>query len=116
TKCPSCETKLVEGTEQGMLYCPNFECPGRQLEGLVHFASRGAMDIRGLSYARISQLVEAEMVHDAADLYSLEADQLTSLDRFADKSAQALIDAIEASKTQPLSKLLFGLGIKDIGE
>src|SRR5438045_6887567 len=52
TRCPSCGTELVTGSEQGMLYCPNFDCPARQLEGLVHFASRGAMDIRGLSYAR----------------------------------------------------------------
>ena len=65
---------LVTGSEQGMLYCPNFECPGRQLESLVHFASRDAMDIRGLSYARISQLVDADLVRDAADLYDLEAD------------------------------------------
>ena len=95
----------------GMLYCPNFECPARQLEALVHFASRGAMDIRGLSYARIQQLVDAGLVHDAADLYDLEAEHLIELERFAEKSAEALVEAIEASKAQPLSRLLFGLGI-----
>jgi DNA ligase (NAD+) len=116
TNCPSCHTPLVPGAEQGMLYCPNFECPGRRLENLVHFASRGAMDIRGLSYARIAQLVDAGLVHDIADLYALEADQLARLERLAEKSAEALVAAIEASKAQPLSKLLFGLGIKDIGE
>src|SRR5437763_8322070 len=99
-----------------MKYCPNFECPGRQLESLVHFASRSAMDIRGLSYARITQLVDAELVHDAADLYDLTASQLTGLDRFAEKSAWQLIEAIQASKAQPLSRLLFGLGIANIGE
>jgi DNA ligase (NAD+) len=116
SKCPSCGTKLVTGAELGMLYCPNFECPGRQLEGLVHFASRGAMDIRGLSYARITQLVEAGLVHDPSDLYDLKASQLMALDRFAEKSAWQLIEAIQASKSQPLSKLLFALGIANIGE
>lgn len=116
TQCPSCGTALVAGTEQGMLYCPNFECPGRRLESLVHFASRGAMDIRGLSYARIAQLVEEGLIEDVADLYDLRAEQLQELERLAEKSAEQLIAAIEASKQQPLSRLLFGLGIKDIGE
>jgi len=116
TKCPSCGTTLVPGVERGMLYCPNFECPARQLEGLVHFASRGAMDIRGLSYARIRQLIDADLLHDAADLYDLTADQIVELERFADKSADALVEAIQASKAQPLSRLLFALGIDHVGE
>ena len=116
THCPSCGTPVVPGVERGMLYCPNFACPARQLEALVHFANRPAMDIRGLSYARIEQLVEAGLVHDAADLYDLTASQLVELDRFADKSAEQLIDAIAASKSQPLSRLLFALGIDHVGE
>jgi DNA ligase (NAD+) len=116
THCPSCNTKLIPGNELGMLYCPNFACPGRQLEGLVHFASRGAMDIRGLSYARITQLVDAKLVSDAADLYDLTADQLENIERLAEKSAATLVQAIEESKKQPLSKLLFGLGIEHVGE
>jgi DNA ligase (NAD+) len=116
THCPSCGTELVTGSEQGMLYCPNFDCPARQLEGLVHFASRGAMDIRGLSYARIRQLVDAKLVHDPSDLYDLTAGQLVELERLAEKSAWGLIQAIEASKAQPLSKLLFALGIEHVGE
>ena len=116
THCPSCETELITGTEQGMLYCPNFECPARQLETLVHFASRNAMDIRGLSYARITQLVDAGLVRDASDLYDLKAERLTELDRLADKSAEALVAALEASKAQPLSRLLFALGVANIGE
>lgn len=116
TKCPSCGTKAVPGIERGMLYCPNFECPARQLEGLVHFASRGAMDIRGLSYARIKQLIDANLIHDASDLYDLKASKLVELERFADKSADQLVAAIKASKTQPLSRLLFGLGIDNAGE
>jgi DNA ligase (NAD+) len=116
THCPSCGTELVTGSEQGMLYCPNFDCPARQLEGLVHFASRGAMDIRGLSYARIQQLVDAKLVHDPSDLYDLTPGQLVELERLAEKSAWALVQAIEASKAQPLSKLLFALGIEHVGE
>ncbi|HEY6828660.1 MAG TPA: NAD-dependent DNA ligase LigA [Gemmatimonadaceae bacterium] len=116
THCPSCGTTLVTGSEQGMLYCPNFDCPARQLEGLVHFASRNAMDIRGLSYARIRQLVDAKLVRDPSDLYDLTAGQLVELERLAEKSAWALIHAIEASKAQPLSKLLFALGIEGVGE
>jgi len=116
THCPSCGTELVTGSEQGMLYCPNFDCPARQLEGLVHFASRGAMDIRGLSYARIRQFVDADLVHDPSDLYDLTPGQLVDLERLAEKSAWGLVQAIEASKAQPLSKLLFALGIEHVGE
>lgn len=115
-KCPVCGTPVVRDEEEVAIYCPNVACEGRRLEGLVHFASRGAMDIRGLSYARIEQLVEAGMVHDAADLYSITTEQVTSLERFADRSAQLLIEAIAASKAQPLSRLLFGLGIRHVGE
>jgi DNA ligase (NAD+) len=115
TKCPSCGTKLVAGEDRGMFYCENFECPGRQLEGLVHFASRDAMDIRGLSYARIEQFVAAGLIGDVADIYDLTVEQLVELDRFAEKSAENLVAAIAASKAQPLSRLLFGLGIGNVG-
>jgi DNA ligase (NAD+) len=116
THCPACRSALVPGLDRGMLYCPNFECPARRLEGLVHFASRGAMDIRGLSYARIEQLIGAELVSDASDLYDLKTSQLMALERFAEKSAEQLVQAITASKAQPLSRLLFGLGIDSVGE
>jgi len=116
THCPACNTELVPGNELGMLYCPNFACPGRQLEGLVHFASRGAMDIRGLSYARLKQLIDAGLVVDAADLFDLTAEQLESIERLAEKSATNLVQAIAASKQQPLSRLLFALGIEHVGE
>jgi DNA ligase (NAD+) len=115
THCPTCRTKLVPGEDRGMFYCPNFECPGRQLEGLVHFASRDAMDIRGLSYARLEQFIGASLVHDAADIYNLTVERLVELDRFAEKSAENLVAAIQASKAQPLSRLLFGLGIGNVG-
>ena len=115
-QCPSCASDLVSGTEIGMLYCPNFQCSGRQLESLVHFASRSAMDIRGLSYARISQLVNAGLVQDAADLYDIKAQTLAELERLAEKSAERLVAAIEESKVQPLSRLLFALGVEHVGE
>ncbi|HEY7234225.1 MAG TPA: NAD-dependent DNA ligase LigA [Gemmatimonadaceae bacterium] len=115
THCPVCKTKVERDEEEVAIYCPNVACPGRQLEGLVHYASRGAMDIRGLSYARIEQLIRAGLIHDVADLYSVTADQLLELEGFAEKSAQQLVAAIEASKSQPLSRLLFGLGIRHVG-
>ena len=115
-RCPACDTPVVRDEEEVAYYCPNVRCPGRRLEGLVHFASRGAMDIRGLSYARLQQFVDAGFVKDPADLYELTVEQLVGLDRFAEKSAQALVEAIDASKQQPLSRLLFGLGIRHVGE
>jgi DNA ligase (NAD+) len=113
--CPACGTPVERDEEEAAVYCSNVACPGRQLEGLVHFASRGAMDIRGLSYARIEQLIAAGLVHDVADIYSLTADQLQALERFAEKSATQLVEAIAASKQQPLSRLLFALGIRHVG-
>jgi DNA ligase (NAD+) len=115
-KCPSCGTPVERDEEEVAIYCPNVGCPDRQLEAIVHFASRGAMDIRGLSYARIEQFIGASLVHDVADLYALTLEQLTALDRFAELSAKNLLDAIEASKQQPLSRLLFGLGIRHVGQ
>jgi len=113
TNCPACGTK-VRASEKD-LFCDNDHCEGRRLEAIVHFASRGAMDIDGLSYARIEQLLDAGLIHDIADLYELDAERIRSLDRFAEKSAQSLVDAIAASKKQPLSRLLFGLGIRHVG-
>ena len=116
TECPVCHTPVERDEDEVALYCPNVACPGRQLEGLVHFASRGAMDIRGLSYARIMQLLDAEMIRDAGDIYALTVEQLVTLERFAKKSAENLVAAIEASKRQPLSRLVNALGIRHVGE
>ncbi len=115
THCPACGTPVVREKDDAGVFCPNPRCPGRRLEGLVHFAGRGAMDIRGLSYQRIQQLVDAGLVRDAADLYGLEAPALVRLERFADKSAQQLVEALAASKKQPLARLLFALGIRHVG-
>ena len=114
--CPVCHTPVEKDEEEAATYCPNVACPGRQLEGLVHFASRGAMDIRGLSYARIEQMIAAGFIHDVADIYDLTAEKVESLERFAEKSAAQLVDAIAASKQQPLSRLLFALGVRHVGQ
>lgn len=114
-RCPSCGTLATREEDEAAIYCPNIACPGRQLEGLVHFTSRGAMDIRGLSYARIQQLVEEGLVRDPADLYALTRDDLLELDGYAEKGADALVAAIELSKRQPLSRLLHALGIRHVG-
>lgn len=113
--CPSCESLLVDGETKGTLYCLNPECPGKRLEGLVHFSSRGAMDIRGLSYGRIEQLLQAGTITDVPSLYMLTRDDLLALEGFAGKSADALIAAVHESKKRPLSRLLFGLGIDHVG-
>ena len=114
-RCPVCGTLATREANEAAIYCPNIACPGRQLEGLVHFTSRGAMDIRGLSYARIQQLVGEGLVRDPADLYALTREKLLELEGYADKGADGLIAAIEASKTQPLSRLLNALGIRHVG-
>jgi DNA ligase (NAD+) len=116
SRCPSCGTDVIIDAGGIARYCPNAECPGRQLETIVHFASRKAMDIEGLSYERIQQLIAASLVTTAADLYALRVEQLLALDRFAELSATNLVSAIALSKSQPLSRLLFALGIRHVGE
>jgi len=98
-----------------MHFCPNAACPGRRLEAIRHFASKGAMDIRGLGDSRVAQLVDAGLVNDIADIYDITAQQLMTLEGFADKSAEQLVASIANSKQQPLSRLLFGLGIRHVG-
>ena len=115
-RCPRCNTPAVREEGEALSYCPNVACPGRRLEGLVHFASRGAMDVRGLSYARIDQLIEAGLVRDIADLYALTPEQFLRLEGYAAKSAATLVKAIDASRAQPLARLLYGLGIRNVGE
>jgi DNA ligase (NAD+) len=113
--CPVCGTLATREEDEAAIYCPNIACPGRQLEGLVHFTSRGAMDIRGLSYARIQQLVGEGLVRDPGDLYALTHHKLLELEGYAEKGADAVIGAIDASRTQPLSRLLNALGIRHVG-
>ncbi|MGH7658473.1 MAG: NAD-dependent DNA ligase LigA, partial [Gemmatimonadales bacterium] len=115
-KCPACGTPVERPPDEAMRYCPNAACPGRTLEGLVHFASRGAMDIRGLGYERVRQLMDAGLVTDVADLYErVKVEALLPLERFAKQSATQLVEAISASRSKPLSALLFGLGMRHAG-
>jgi DNA ligase (NAD+) len=115
-RCPACHTPVERPADEVMRYCPNASCPGRVLEGIVHFASRDALDIRGLGYERVRQLLDNGLIADVADLYELTAERLVELERFAEQSASQLIAAIDASKARPLSLLLFGLGIRHVGK
>jgi DNA ligase (NAD+) len=117
-RCPVCKSKVEHPQDEVMLYCPNVSCPGRVLESIVHFASRSAMDIRGLGPERVKALLDAKLIENVADLYDrkkVDLMRLLALEGFAEKSAQQLLDAIEASKRQPLSTLLFALGIRHVG-
>jgi len=96
--CPVCGTPATREEDEAAIYCPNIACPGRQLEGLVHFTSRGAMDIRGLSYARIEQLVGAGLVRDPGDLYALTKEQLLELEGYADKGVEVTTAATIAQR------------------
>ena len=116
TQCPACGTPAVRPPDEVMRYCPNAACRGRIFESIVHFASREAMDIRGLGYERVRQLLDAGLIADVSDLYRLTAPQLIELDRFAEQSATLLVQAIADSTLRPLSQLLFGLGIRHVGK
>lgn len=113
--CPVCGTPVERPPDEVMIYCPNGSCPSRIYWGIVHFASRAAMDIRGLGERTIQQLLALGLVRDFADLYRLRVEDLLPLDGFAELSAKNLVDAIAASAAQPLSRLLFALGIRHVG-
>lgn len=114
-RCPVCDTPVRRPDDEVASYCPNGSCPARIYWGLVHFASRDAMDIEGLGERTVELLLDAGLVRDAADLYHLKPDDLIPLDGFAEVSAQALVDAIQASRERRLSRLLFALGIRHVG-
>jgi DNA ligase (NAD+) len=116
TSCPACGTPAERPPDEVMLYCPNAACPGRVFEGIVHFASREAMDIRGLGPERVRQLLDEGLIRDVSDLYHLHAERLTELERFAKQSAAQLVQAIAASRAKPLSNLLFAIGIRHVGK
>ncbi|HEY8197319.1 MAG TPA: NAD-dependent DNA ligase LigA [Gemmatimonadales bacterium] len=115
-KCPRCGTPVEHPEGEAMRYCPNVSCPGRVMESIVHFASRDAMDIRGLGYERVRQLLDTKLIQNVADLYDITVEQLVELERFAKQSAEQLVSAINDSKQRPLSALLFGLGIRHVGK
>jgi DNA ligase (NAD+) len=115
TQCPYCGSRIDQPPDEVMSYCRNEDCPGRKLEAIVHFASRGAMDIRGLGPERVRLLLEAKLIADPADLYDLREMQFLTLEGFAEKSASQLVRAIAESRSQPLSRVLIGLGIRHVG-
>lgn len=114
-RCPSCGAPLTRGEDEAVLRCIDPACPAQLLRNLIHFASRDAMDIEGLGEALVEQLVDAGKLHSPADIYRLTKEDVASLERSGEKSAQNLLDAIGASKGRELWRLIFGLGIRLIG-
>lgn len=113
--CPVCGTAAVRYDDEAALRCPNTECPAQQYRNIIHFASKGAMNIDGMGPAVISALLDKKLIETAADIYSLRAEDIAGLDRMGEKSAQNLISAIEESKNAPLDRVIFALGIRNIG-
>ena len=116
TACPSCQSQLIRPEDEVVWRCENASCPARIRRGLLHFASRRAMNIEGLGEALVDQLVSASLVHDYADLYALTLDQLASLERMGKKSAANLVAEIDKSRGAELWRLLHALGIRHVGE
>jgi DNA ligase (NAD+) len=116
TACPDCGTDLHKEEEEAVWRCVNTSCPARLRRSLEHFAGRRAMNIEGLGESLVDQLVTAGLVKNFADLYSLTVDQLAGLERMGKKSAANLVAQIERSKQEGLSRLIFGLGIRHVGE
>ena len=114
-ECPECGWKVERQGSEAAIRCTNPHCPALGREGLIHFVSRDAMNIEGCGPSVINQLIDSELVRDAADLYSLNKEDLLKLERMGEKSADNLLKAIEASKENELDKLLFGLGIRHVG-
>ena len=115
TNCPSCESKLLHFEDEVALRCINPRCPAQIKEGLIHFASRDAMNISGLGPSIVEKLFAANLVKDVADIYRLTEEDFLLLDGIKEKSAQKLYQAIQASKENSAEKLLFGLGIRHVG-
>ncbi len=115
TNCPECGSTVQKDEAQVATRCVNAQCPAQLRRRIEHFASRGAMDIEGFGEAMVTQLVSKGLVGDVADLYSLDAAKLGSLERVGDKSIRNLLEAVRASKGRPLWRLLFGIGILHVG-
>jgi len=115
TNCPSCESKLLHFEDEVALRCINPRCPAQIKEGLIHFASRDAMNISGLGPSIVEKLFAANLVKDVADIYRLTVEDFLLLDGIKEKSAQKLYQGIQASKENSAEKLLFGLGIRHVG-
>lgn len=115
--CPECGTKLVKIEDQAIHFCPNeMHCPPQVMGKMIHYVSRKALNIESLGQETIAQLYREKLIENPADFYVLTKEQLLPLERMADKSAQNIIDGIEKSKEIPFEKVLFGIGIKHVGE
>jgi DNA ligase (NAD+) len=115
-KCPVCGTKVVKTEGEVDYRCVNANCPAKLMGTILHFASRGVMNIDGMGEALVAQLLERGLVKNVADIYDLSKKDLLSLERFADKSAQNILNEIERSKSLPLERVIYGLGIRMVGE
>ncbi len=115
-KCPVCGTKVVRTEGEVDYRCVNANCPAKLRETILHFASRGVMNIDGMGDALVNQLTERGLVKNVADIYKLTKADLLSLERMGDKSAQNILDEIENSKRLPLERVIYGLGIRMVGE
>jgi DNA ligase (NAD+) len=115
-ECPACGSQLAKPEDEVVWRCLNASCPARLRRSLLHFASRRAMNIEGLGEALVDQLVDQGLVADVADLYALQSNQLAELDRIGQRSAQKLLDQIARSKEAEFWRVLFGLGIRHVGE
>lgn len=114
--CPVCGTNLVKSEEEAAVRCPNVECPAQIFRSIVHFASKGAMNIDGLGPQIVHTLLDNKLITSVADLYTLSENKLLQLDNFKEKSVNNLLSAIEKSKSNSLDRLVFGLGIRNIGQ
>lgn len=116
TNCPECDTPVERNLGEVAIYCPNPDCPGKLDRVIEHWVGRGAMDIDGLGEKIVAQLIDVEIIADVADLYAIKKDQLLELDKFGEKKAQNLVDAIHVSKSRGLDRVLVGLGIRHVGD
>ena len=116
THCPACDAAVVRVEGEAVIRCPNPACPAKLRQRIEHFVSRGAMDIEGLGEKIVAQLVSGGIVKDPADIYALDLERLLTLERMGEKLATKILDNIEKSKTRPLQNLIYGLGVRRIGE
>src|SRR5690606_24905832 len=116
TKCPECGRDVVRAEGEVASRCTNETCPAQIREGIIFFASRDAMDIEGMGPQIVSQLLKSGLVSGVDDIYSLKFEDLVNLERMGEKSAENLLNAIEASKSRPLHRLINALGIRLVGE
>lgn len=116
THCPECGHEVTRADGDANTYCPNPACPAQAFERIRYFVSRGAMDVRGIGEKLVAQLIEAGLVRDVSDLYTLNAEQLAGLERGGEKKAQNILAQLDASRTKPLWRLVNALGMNHVGE